>query len=60
MKYWVQIPKKKCLMRNLKSKLMEGVNDKSPVDAASFPLAQPKTSVEHVILQQDALPHPDY
>ena len=47
-------------MRNLKSKLMECVNDESPVDTAALPLAQTETSVEHVILKQDALAYPDY
>ena len=28
-------------------------------DQAALPLAQAKTSVEHVVLQQDALAHPD-
>ena len=39
---------------------MEGVNDESSVHTASFPLAQTESSVEHVILKQDALAHPDY
>ena len=38
---------------------MESVDDESAVDAAALPLAQAKTSVEHVVLQQDALAHPE-
>ena len=38
---------------------MESVDDEGAVDAAAFPLAQAKTSVEHVVLQQDALAHPE-
>ena len=38
---------------------MESVDDESAVDAAALPLAQTKTSVEHVVLQQDALSHPE-
>ena len=38
---------------------MECVDDEGAVDAAALPLAQAKTSVEHVVLQQDALSHPE-
>ena len=38
---------------------MESVDDEGAVDAAALPLAQAKTSVEHVVLQQDALSHPE-
>ena len=38
---------------------MESVDDESAVDAAALPLAQAKTGVEHVVLQQDALAHPE-
>ena len=49
----------KTVAQNLKSKAMESVDDESAVDAAALPLAQAKTSVEHVVLQQDALAHPE-
>ena len=38
---------------------MESVDDEGAIDAAPLPLAQAKTSVEHVVLQQDALAHPE-
>ena len=38
---------------------MESVDDEGAVDAAALPLAQAKTGVEHVVLQQDALSHPE-
>ena len=47
-------------LKNLKSKAMEGINDESAINTASFPLAQTKARVEHVILKQDAFAHPDY
>ena len=47
-------------MRNLKPKLMEGLDDESPVHTAAFSLAQPEISVEHIVLEQDAFAHPDY
>ena len=47
------------LAQNLKSKTMECVDDEGAVDAAALPLAQAKTGVEHVVLQQDALAHPE-
>ena len=47
------------LAQNLKSKTMECVDDEGAVDGAALPLAQAKTGVEHVVLQQDALAHPE-
>ena len=48
------------MAQNLESKTMECVDDEGAVDTAALPLAQAKTSVEHVVLQQDALAHPEH